>query len=112
MNKYEMVLILDGHLNTTEKDEIIKQAVEILNKSEGKVINSNVWMEKHRMSFPIKKVWDGSYYLVNFDAQSSSIAKIRQLLQLNEKVLRYLIVRQVEKKPTPPPKAKAEAKKV
>ena len=94
MNKYEMVLILDAHLNPTERDEVVKQAVDIVNKSEGKVVNSNIWMEKHRMSFPIKKVWDGAYYLVNFDAKSTAIAKIRQLFRINEKILRYLIIRQ------------------
>ena len=94
MNKYEMVLIVDAHLNSTERDEIVKQAVDVVNKSEGKIINSNLWMEKHRMSFPIKKVWDGAYYLVNFEAQSPAIAKIRQLFRINEKILRYLIIRQ------------------
>ena len=101
MNKYEMVLIVDAHLNATEKDDIVKQAVDIVNRSEGKVINSSVWMEKHRMSFPIKKIFDGTYYLVNFDAKSSGIAKIRQLFRINEKILRYLIVRQEEKKVQP-----------
>ena len=98
MNKYEMVLIVDAHLNSTERDEIVKQAVDIVNRSEGKVINSNLWMEKHRMSFPIKKVFEGTYYLVNFDAKPAAIAKIRQLFRINEKILRYLITRVEEKK--------------
>ena len=97
MNKYEMVLIVDAHLNSTERDDIVKQAVDIVGKSEGKVINSSLWMEKHRMSFPINKVWDGAYYLVNFEAKSPAIAKVRQLFRINEKILRYLIIRQEDK---------------
>ena len=93
MNKYELVYIVDAQLPQQEKEEISRQAVDGINKIEGKVINSNVWFEKQRFTFPMKKIWEGTYYLVNFEAKGPSITKLRQGLRLNERILRSLIIR-------------------
>lgn len=91
--KYELVVIVDAHASSEEKEALRKEAADIVTKAGGKVINSQVWIEKHRMSFPIKKRGDGTYYLINFEAEASAAAKIRTNLKLNEKVLRFEIMR-------------------
>ena len=93
MNRYELVYIVDAHLPAQEKDEVTRQMQEGIQKLEGKIINSSVWLEKHRFSFPMKRVWEGSYYLVNFDAPAAAVGKLRQNLRLNERLLRHLIIR-------------------
>ena len=92
MNKYELVYIVDAHLAAEAKEEVGKQIADAVTKADGKVINSNVWFERHRMSFPIKKVQDGSYYLVNWEGRGNASVKLRQSLRLNERVLRFLII--------------------
>ena len=98
MNKYELMFIVDAHLSPDEKTEVSKQAADAVGKVEGKVINSSVWLDKHRLTFPIQKRQEGTYYLVNFEAKTASLVKLRQTLKLNEKVLRSLILRAQEKK--------------
>ena len=92
MNKYELVYIVDAHLAAEAKEEVGKQIADAVTKADGKVINSNVWFERPRMSFPIKKVQDGSYYLVNWEGRGNASVKLRQSLRLNERVLRFLII--------------------
>lgn len=92
MNKYELVYIVDAHLAAEAKEEVGKQIADAVTKADGKVINSNVWFERQRMSFPIKKVQDGSYYLVNWEGRGNASVKLRQSLRLNERVLRFLII--------------------
>ena len=92
MNKYELVYIVDAHLAAEAKEEVGKQVAESIAKAEGKVINSNVWFERQRITFPIKKVQDGSYYLVNWEGKGNAAVKVRQSLRLNERVLRFLII--------------------
>ena len=94
MNKYELMYIVDAHSSQTTKEDITKQIADTAAKSEVKVINSQLWLEKHKMSFPIKKIWEGAYYLLNLEAQSSAINKMQELLRLNEQVLRFLTIRQ------------------
>ena len=92
MNKYELVYIVDAHLAQEAKDEINKQVVDAVAKVEGRVINSNVWFERQRISFPINKVQDGTYYLINWEGENAASTKIRQPLRLNERILRYLVI--------------------
>ena len=93
MEKYELVVIVDANAPQEKKESILKETTDTINKSEGKVINSQVWIDKHRFSFRIQKCLEGTYYTVNFEAVPTAIAKIRQYLKLNEEILRSLIVR-------------------
>jgi ribosomal protein S6 len=93
MDKYELIVIVDSTIAQEEKESVIKSTTETISKLDAKVINSQVWLDKHRFAFKIKKSLEGTYYLINFEGVTSAIAKIRQALRLNEKILRSLIVR-------------------
>lgn len=92
IKKYELMLILDAHLPKEEKEAIVKGVNEVVIKSEGKVINTQVWFEKQKFTFEIKKKTEGTYYLINFTSEKPAVAKIKAHLRLNEKVLRSLIL--------------------
>ena len=64
MNKYEFVYIVDAHASQSVKDEVAKQVADTAAKSEVKVVSSQVWLDKHKMSFPINKIWEGAYYML------------------------------------------------
>lgn len=93
LRKYELVVIVDAKLPNEEKENIRKEAVDAVTKSGGKVINSQVWLEKQRMTFPIKKCNEGTYYLINFEADGSANAGVRSILRINERVLRFAITK-------------------
>ena len=92
MEKYELVVIVDANAPQEKKESILKETTDAIGKSEGKVINSQVWLDKHRFTFRIQKCLEGTYYTVNFEALPAAINKIRQSLKLNEEILRSLIV--------------------
>ncbi|MBF0479477.1 MAG: 30S ribosomal protein S6 [Candidatus Omnitrophica bacterium] len=91
--KYELVTIIDAKLTNDQKEAICKEVVEILQKGNAKIINSQVWFEKHKFSFDIKRCKEGTYYLTNFEGPTLSIAQIRAALRLKEKVLRFAIIK-------------------
>jgi len=91
--KYELVVIVDAKLTNEAKESIRKEVTDVINKRGGKVINSQVWLEKHKLTFPIKKCSEGTYYLINFGGKSEIINKIRPILKLNEKILRFDYIR-------------------
>ena len=92
MGSYEGMFILSPQLEgeTLEKEtnfvknEIVKQLGEI---SEAKVIG------KRRLSYPIQKLSDGIYILVNFSAKSEAIDTILKRVRMNGEVLRVGIFR-------------------
>ncbi len=93
MNKYELVYIIDAHTPQGTRDEIAKQVADAFVKSEIKLGNSQMWLDRHKMSFPIKKIIEGTYYLLNFEAQGSAVAKLQGSLRLNEQILRFLTIK-------------------
>jgi len=92
ISKYEIPIILDAKLTQEQKDNTIKEVSEIIKKHGGKVINTQVWIEKQRFTFPIKKQSEGTYYLVNIEGDGSGNAKIRSEFRLNEEILRFAII--------------------
>ena len=93
MNKYELVYIVDAHAPQGTKDDVAKQVADALAKTEIKVINSQMWLDRHKMSFPIQKIGEGTYYLLSFEAKSSSVTKLQSILRINEQILRFLTVK-------------------
>ena len=93
MNKYELMGVVNASLAQEERDTIFKDVVDAVAKNGGKVINNQVWLDKHRITFNLKKCPQVTYYLVNFESVPSNVVKMRQTLKLNEKVLRFLLLK-------------------
>ena len=98
MNKYELVYIVDARLTDAEKADVAKQVADLIAKFGGKVINAALWMERQRIAFQIGKANEGYYYLVNVEMKGSEMAQFRKELTINERVLRFLIIRPEEQK--------------
>ena len=93
MNKYELVYIIDAHAAQGTKDEIAKQVADSLAKTEMKATNTQLWLDRHKMSFPINKISEGSYYLLTLEGKSSSLTKLQAILRINEQILRFMTVK-------------------
>jgi len=93
MSKYELMSIVNATLPQDEKESLFKEVTDTVGKFEGKVVNRQVWLDKHKMTFNIKRCTHGTYYLVNFESPTSAINPISQALRMNEKLLRFLILK-------------------
>ena len=93
MNKYELMSIVNSQLTTEEKESIFKQATDCVMKGGGKIINAKMWLDKHKLAFAIKRCSEATYYLINFEAATTTLQNIRELLRLNESILRCLIIK-------------------
>jgi len=92
MNKYEAMFIVKPTLSEEEKKALFNQISEVVVKNNGSVIKANIWSEKRRLCFTIKKFQEGVYYLMNFSALPETIKIIRHAYKLNENILRVLII--------------------
>ena len=91
MKKYELMVIVNAQKTQEEKDGIFKQAVDAIAKNGGKITNNQVWLDKHKLAFSLKKYRDATYYLIKFECLASVIDKIKQIVRMNEDILRFLI---------------------
>jgi ribosomal protein S6 len=93
MNTYEAMFLVGAKLDQKAINSIFDQIKETITKNQGNIISSSIWAEKRRLSFPIKKNQEATYYFVSFNLQPPLIDKIRQAYRLNENILRVLITR-------------------
>ncbi|MCM8795129.1 MAG: 30S ribosomal protein S6 [Candidatus Omnitrophica bacterium] len=93
MNKYEAMFIIKPDLAQDDKESLFNQIKEVIAKNNGQVISSDIWAEKRKFYFPIKKYSEGLYYLMNFNAASEAIRQISSTYKVNENILRFLIIR-------------------
>ncbi|OVE73608.1 30S ribosomal protein S6 [bacterium B13(2017)] len=92
MGSYEGMFILSGELEGEFlekevdyiKNEIVKQLGEI---SEAKLLG------KRRLAYPIKKMQQGIYLLINFISKPDVVEVILKRVRLNQALLRALIFR-------------------
>ncbi|MBZ0166702.1 MAG: 30S ribosomal protein S6 [Candidatus Omnitrophica bacterium] len=92
LKKYELMVIVDAHMSQDDKNAIVKDVCDTVTKAQGSIVNTQVWFEKQKLSFEIKKKTEGTYYLINFEAPKAAGASIRGELRLKETLLRYLIL--------------------
>jgi small subunit ribosomal protein S6 len=93
MNKYEALFIIKPELSEEERKALFHQIQEAIVKNNGKVSGADIWSEKRKLYFPIKRHQEGVYYLANFSLPAEAVAKIREAYRINENILRVMISR-------------------
>jgi small subunit ribosomal protein S6 len=104
---YEILLMLDPELPEGRQDEIIKRARELVEKSKGKWVSHNVW-GRRRLAYEINHKREGSYHLLNFDADAETLAELSRILRITDGVMRHLAVRRIEGSASAPPPPEPE----
>lgn len=93
MNKYEAMFIVKPELTEDERKALVGQITDVIGKNGGKVASADLWSERRKLTFPIKKKDEGLYYLVRFEIPADGITKIKYAYKLNESILRVAILR-------------------
>jgi small subunit ribosomal protein S6 len=100
---YEILLMLDAELPEGRQEEIVKRARELVEKANGTWVRHDVW-GRRRLAYEIGHKGEGSYHLLNFDADAETLAELSRILRITDGVMRHLAVRRVEGSvPGPPP---------
>ena len=95
LRPYELVLVISPEV----QDEAVTPLVERVNKfitdRGGSVENQDHW-GKRRLAYPISKFLEGNYVLTHFQMEPPAVIDLESTLELNEGILRHLVVRRDE----------------
>ncbi len=91
MRKYEAMFIIRPDLSEEEQKNLFNQISDAVTKNSGTVVQGQVWSEKKKIYFPLKKYREGVFYLLNFQIAPDQITKIGSTYKLNENILRVLV---------------------
>jgi small subunit ribosomal protein S6 len=109
MNRYEMIYIIDTDLEETARKELIEKVSALITSNGGEIEKVDETWGKRRLAYAIDYKTEGWYVLVTFQAPVELPRELERNLQINESVLRYLVVKLVEKRSAVKPRANRPA---
>jgi small subunit ribosomal protein S6 len=89
---YETVFILKPTLEPDEYSKVLEEYKGWLQEQGGVIVHEEVWGMR-RLAYPIKKFQNGYYLLIEFRIKASAIKKLDQKFRLDERVIRWLVVK-------------------
>ncbi len=98
MNRYEMIYIIDTGLEEAARKELIEKVSTLITDNGGEIEKVDETWGKRRLAYAIDYKTEGWYVLVNFKAPAELPRELERNLQINEDVLRYLVVKLEEKR--------------
>ena len=105
MNRYEMIYIIDADLEETARKELIEKVSALITNNGGEIEKVDETWGKRKLAYAIDYKTEGWYVLVNFKAPAELPRELERNLQINESVLRYLVVKLEEKRSAVKPRA-------
>ena len=109
MNRYEMIYIIDTGLEEAARKELIEKVSALIESNGGEIEKVDETWGKRRLAYAIDYKTEGWYVLVTFKASAELPRELERNLQINENVLRYLVVKLVEKRSGVKPRANKPA---
>lgn len=88
---YELLFIIPGSQEESAVPQIKDKVVELVTK-QGAKITLDQSFENRKLAYKILQETRGYYWLLEFDAEKSSVAEIRNQLNLMPEVLRFLLL--------------------
>jgi small subunit ribosomal protein S6 len=94
---YDVLVIADSRLTDEEVAQLLARLQESVTALGGEVVSTENW-GKRRLSFELKKQREGSYLLLQINAEPAVVREFERQLKLNESVLRFMTTRVVERR--------------
>ena len=92
MNKYEVMYVIDAALEESARNELISYFSGIVEKNAGTIDRIDEW-GKRRLAYAINYKTEGYYVLMYIQAPSELPRELERNFQINDNVLRYLVIR-------------------
>lgn len=84
MSQYDLIILLN-------EEEELKNIKNLVESFSGRVVKEEKW-ERRLLAYPIKKNRTTNLYFWSLTIDRSKVNQLRQKLNFNEKILRYLLL--------------------
>ena len=89
--KYDLVVILDPEISAEEQEKLLTKVKKFISDLGGKLLKEKKW-GKIELAYPISKKKAGFFVEFNFLLTPTKVPSLKQKMQVEEKLLRYLVV--------------------
>ena len=89
LKQYETVFIATPVLSEAQMKEAVKKYTDYIVAKGGEIVYEEDWGLK-QLAYPIQKKTTGFYYLIEFKAEPSLIARLETQYRRDERIMRFL----------------------
>lgn len=90
--QFEIGFIVRPDITEEEAEAVVQGVLQLLEKAQATIEKVDNW-GRRRLAYPIEKHQEGLYIFIKVELESSEVGAIERRLKLNEKVIRFLILR-------------------
>jgi len=91
MSVYETLFIALPSLTDEEVDKLVEKITSTIESQEGKIRKIDKW-GKRVLAYPIKKLNEGIYVLIEFELEKAKVNEVDRRMKLDENIIRHIIV--------------------
>lgn len=92
MRKYEVMFIINPNLSEEETAAVIERTQNLMAEQGAANVETSKW-GKRKLAYPIEKITEGFYVVINFEAEVKAKQEIDRKMKLDEQIVRHMIVR-------------------
>jgi len=92
MNQYEVMYVIDAALEDSARIEVINRFSDLVKKNGGEIDRVDEW-GKRRLAYAINYKTEGYYVLMYVKAPAELPKELERNFQINDKILRSLVIR-------------------
>ncbi|MCL5074585.1 MAG: 30S ribosomal protein S6 [Chloroflexi bacterium] len=92
LRDYELMFIISPEVADDNIDNVIERVSHLVTNGGGEVAKVDPW-GRRKLAYPIDGFREGSYVLLQFQAEPEAIKDLERNLLLSEDILRHLLVR-------------------
>ena len=94
MNKYESVVIINPNLEAESIKALVEKISNLIN-SNG-TVNSVEELGKRKLAYEIKKLNEGYYVVVKFEAKPELITELERVYRITDEVIKFMVIKEEE----------------
>lgn len=91
MRDYELMFIVHPDLDDTALSDMVKRVSAWITDDGGTIAKTDLW-GKRQLAYPIRKVNQGQYVLLQVNMDPNAGTKLERNLRFQEPILRYMLV--------------------
>ena len=91
MKNYELMYIIDTTVAEEKREQLIEKFKTLVESNNGKVVSEEK-MGVKKFAYPINYKTEGYYVLLNFEAEATVPALIKEQMLITDGIVRHMIV--------------------
>lgn len=91
INQYETIFIINPNIGEEEIPAVVEKFKTLI-ESAGEIENIDEW-GKRRLAYPINKINEGYYVLVNFNSEPSFIQELERIYRITDAIMRHIVIK-------------------